>query len=119
MRYHMRDVETGEEVVIERPAALAPDFGREMKWRGRRLVRELPRVEHIARVRVRPNTHVVGWSLPPGVPGATAYMDEVTGKVSQDPSGVPMFDNESDLQRTAKLTKGGVTHGRLRQGRKK
>lgn len=115
MRYHMRDVATGEEVVIERPAALAPDFGREMVWKGRRLVRELPRAEHIQRARVAKNLHVVGWSQPPGVPGATAYMDERTGKVSQDPSGVPLYDNERDLRRTEKATRGEITHGRLKR----
>lgn len=113
MRYHMRDVVTGEEVVIDRPIALAPNFGQEIKWKGRRLVRPVPTGDQIQRPRVRQNLKVVGWSQPPGVPGATAYLDPDTGRVSNDPSGVPMYDNVRDLEATAKQTGGEIVHRRL------
>lgn len=113
MRYHMQDVETGEEVVIDRPVALAPNFGQRIKWKGRTLVRPVPRADQIQRPRVSKNLKVVGWSKPPGTPGATAYMDEHTGKVSQDPSGIPLWDSERDLQRTARETLGEFTHKRV------
>jgi len=116
MKYHMRDVVTGEEVEIDRPVALAPEFGKPITWKGRRLVRPVPEANHIQRPRVRENLRVVGWSQPPGVPGATAYLDPDTGRVSNDPSGVPMYDSERDLQATARLTGGEITHGRLMGG---
>jgi len=116
MRYHMRDTETGEEVEIDRPVAMAPEFGEVIKWKGRKLVRPMPEVKHMPRVRVQPNLKVVGWRMPPGVPGATAYMDEITRKISNDPSGVPLFDSVRDLQATAKATQGEYTHKRLLKG---
>lgn len=113
MKYHMRDVETGEEVVIDRPIPSAPEFGKVIKYKGRKLVRPLPAAKHLPRARVSKNVHVIGWSQPPGVPGATAYMDPDTGKVSNDPNGVPLYDNLRDLNATAKATGGEVMHGRL------
>jgi hypothetical protein len=116
MRYHMRDVDTGEEIEIDRPVCQAPDFGVPIKWKRRTLVRPMPEVKHMPRPRVAADLLVKGWRCPPGVPGATAYMDEITGKISNDPSGVPLYDSERDLQRTAKETKGEFTHARLLKG---
>lgn len=62
---------------------------------------------------VKPSVLLKAWSLPSGVPGATAYMDPVTKKISQDSSGVPLYDNKSDLMRTARATKDQFVHKRL------
>lgn len=115
--YDFRRCADGEHVVLP--------IGAELNWEleiGDMVEIEGERFERIPFVKgpegpgiaVSPNLHVIGYSQPPHTPGADAYMDEHTGKVSQDPSGIPLWDSERSLNQTAKDTKGEVTHKRLR-----
>lgn len=116
--YHAIDVETERrvEVLLTPEEAFDWDIGTERLYGGRRMRRVGVQVDPgFAVGAVARDLKVVGWSQPGGVPGATAYMDPFTGKVSSayNPIGVPLYDSDRDLNATAKATNGAVVHRRL------
>ncbi len=114
MIYQFEDVATGEAVDVEMPVAEAVDLGDTIELEGRTLRRSIiaPTVAPVVTLEVH------GWQRAPGsCPGATAYKDPITGKVTTKDvtgEGVPLYDSRSDMQRTERLTEGRETFQQLK-----